>query len=586
MAMYVPRYLNEGQRRRFQQSCIDILGASPPGQDSPANDHPKWHSPIALRPYQVETLEAIAAAEARGIRRQVIHLPTGAGKTVIFSHLALGRPGRTLILVHRDELVVQTIDKLRMVAGDAQIDVGIVKAARDEHDAGIVVATVQTLQRETRLQRLAKDFELIVIDECHHATPKSGYDTVLQALGAYAANSPLVVGCTATPFHPNGDPLIDPKKPGCFEAIVHAVPTAWMMHHGYLTPVVGKRIDISDFDLGRVRVSRGDYDEHDLSDAMLAANAPTQIAAGFVKLALGRRALFFCPTVGMVNAMALHLRQLGLTTACVTRATKPEERQVIYAKLRQGQLDALVSCMVLTEGFDESSVDCVVLARPTRSKVLFAQAVGRGLRPSPDTHKRDCLLIDATGATERHGLFSMAAELGLMKGEEPGEQQERDAAASKPREEVEGSCTLRDVDVIQNLLHWVVTAKGYYVVQFPDERLKTNRILRIRPDEAGTYALETRRQDEKRYATMVRQLTLDYCFGVATDTVRDAKILGMVKRDAQWRHKARSPKQEKYARSLGIAIDPGWRMGDVSDAINRVIGDKYDYPIDAQRKVA
>src|SRR5262249_8619850 len=124
---------------------------------------------IELRPYQRDALTAIEAAALRGVQRQVVSLPTGAGKTVIFAHLLVERQTRTLILVHRDELIHQTLDKLAMVAQGTALDIGVIKAARDEHAGDIVVASVQTLQREARLQRLAQTFELVIVDECHHA---------------------------------------------------------------------------------------------------------------------------------------------------------------------------------------------------------------------------------------------------------------------------------------------------------------------------------------------------------------------------------------------------------------------------------
>ena len=117
------------------------------------------HAQIELRSYQRDALTAIGAAEQRGITRQVVSLPTGAGKTVIFVHLLLERRTRTLILVHRDELIRQTLEKLDMVAHGTALDIGVIKAERDEHAGDVVVASVQTLQRETRLQRLAQPAE-------------------------------------------------------------------------------------------------------------------------------------------------------------------------------------------------------------------------------------------------------------------------------------------------------------------------------------------------------------------------------------------------------------------------------------------
>jgi ATP-dependent helicase IRC3 len=124
-------------------------------------------TPLALRPYQQQALDAIAAAELRGVRRQLLALPTGAGKTVIFASLIAQMPQRTLILVHRDELVRQTLDKLRMVQVAGSI--GVVKAQADDHAGDVVVASVQTLSRPQRLARVAATFRLIVVDEAHHA---------------------------------------------------------------------------------------------------------------------------------------------------------------------------------------------------------------------------------------------------------------------------------------------------------------------------------------------------------------------------------------------------------------------------------
>jgi superfamily II DNA or RNA helicase len=571
--------MSQTQKNELKQAVIDIFGATPVGETPahvpmaisgpPANEPRVYHTKMPLRDYQLETLQQIDAAEARGITRQVIHLPTGAGKTIVFSALVAQRNVRTLILVNREELVHQTIDKLQQVS-TRPLDIGIVKAARNEHGAQIVVGMIQTLQSERRRTQLTRDFDLIVIDECHRAATTKAYTDVLTALGAFDANGPLVIGCTATPFRENGDPLIHPKRPGIFQEIVHTVPTAWMIQHGHLTPVIGKRITISDFDLSKVRVHHGDYDEQQLSAAMLASNAPRQIAKGFATIGQGRRSIVFCPTIGTANAMEFHLREHGFRAATVTGETTTDVRQAIYARLRDGVLDVIVNCMVLTEGFDEPSVDCIVLARPTRSKILFTQAIGRGLRPSPLTGKTDCLMIDATGCSDEHGLFSMAAELGLMKGAKPGEFEARDPQGESEHEEVDGHCTVSDLDLTQNLLRWVKTPMGFYVVTLGPH------MLRIREDGHGTYLLESRlRQKGGYYQTRVAGIPLEYCFGIGTDTARDAKLLHMVRDDAKWRRGPRTPKQEAKARKYGIAINPAWNAGALSDAIARYEGDWY-----------
>src|SRR5919109_3225973 len=196
---------------------------------------------IELRPYQWDALTAIEAAAWRGVRRQVVSLPTGAGKTVIFAHLIVERQTRTLILVHRDELITQTLDKLAMVSRGTALDIGVIKAARDEHAGDVVVASVQTLQREARLQRLAQTFGLVVVDECHHALPDNSYGRILVHVGADQDDGPLTVGYTATPFRPNNDPIITAAgKPGCFDEIVYSLPLLSLITQGYLSPIVAK----------------------------------------------------------------------------------------------------------------------------------------------------------------------------------------------------------------------------------------------------------------------------------------------------------------------------------------------------------
>src|SRR5512145_1308386 len=151
---------------------------------------------LVPRPYQYEAVAALLAATARGVQRPLLVLPTGTGKTIVFALLVQRRPGRSLILAHRDELIHQAVAKLHLV--DPTLPLGVVQAARDEHAAPTVVASVQTLSRRSRLARLVPDFQTIVIDEAHHA-PAPTYRRILEYCRAWHPDGPLVVGVTATP---------------------------------------------------------------------------------------------------------------------------------------------------------------------------------------------------------------------------------------------------------------------------------------------------------------------------------------------------------------------------------------------------
>src|SRR5262249_42873261 len=181
---------------------------------------------LVPRPYQYEAVAALLAATARGIRRPLLVLPTGTGKTIVFALLVQRRRGRSLILAHRDELIQQAVAKLHLV--DPSLSLGVVQAARDEHTAPTVVASVQTLSRRSRLIRLVPDFQTIVIDEAHHA-PAPTYRRILEYCQAWHPDGPLVVGVTATPERGDHHSL----RQG-FDRLVYQKTLLEMMQAGYL----------------------------------------------------------------------------------------------------------------------------------------------------------------------------------------------------------------------------------------------------------------------------------------------------------------------------------------------------------------
>jgi len=225
-------------------------------------------APLALRPYQRQAADAVISAYRRGVRRMLVQLATGLGKTVLFAHLAhtvVSNGRRVLIIAHRDELLTQARDKLLTV--DPSADVGIVRAELDETDARIVVASIQTIVRPNRLARLGR-FDLVVVDECHHAAARS-YRDVLEALGAFEPDGPMVLGVTATPGRGDGVGL-----DSVFQEIVYEMGILDGIQGGYLCDLRAVSVTL-DTDFSDVHTRNGDLADGELGDALIAADPQT-----------------------------------------------------------------------------------------------------------------------------------------------------------------------------------------------------------------------------------------------------------------------------------------------------------------------
>lgn len=358
---------------------------------------------LHLRDYQDEAIKAVFHAWTDKMRRPAVVLPTGAGKTVIFSHMVrdfyewrtdihgrnIGNGGeRSLILVHRDELADQALDKLRQIAPD--LSAGKIKAKSNDLEATVMVASVQTLSRANRLDQLLfsqepyGDIGLIVTDECHHAVAPS-YRKIYNALDA------LNAGVSATLIRGDGVGL-----GSVWDDVVYTKSILWMISRGYLVDVRGQGVRLDQLDLSKVKKTAGDFQAKALGTAMVSADSPRIIAAAMRKYAPQRRSIVFCPDVFSAHATAA---AIGPTAAVITGTTPTEDRRLIYKRFEMGEIRTLVNCMVLTEGFDAPWADCVVIARPTQSAALYQQMVGRVLRTWPG--KSEALVLDVSGVGGR-----------------------------------------------------------------------------------------------------------------------------------------------------------------------------------------
>jgi superfamily II DNA or RNA helicase len=356
-----------------------------------------------LRPYQLAALQGqkdtwpgIRRALAEPPHSTLLVLPTGCGKTVVFASLIaerVQRGERVLVLAHREELIRQGAQKIHdQLAAVRWPSVGIEKAAERSHGEDVVVASVQSLRGE-RLARFDRGtFGLVVVDEAHHA-PAVGYRNILEH---FAPAHKL--GVTATPDRHDGAALGK-----IFGSVAFAYELRDAITDGWLSRLSVYLVEIESLDLSAVHVHHGDLDDTELGNAM----EEPRCVAGVVKVAAeqceGRPTLIFAATVRHAELLAANLDdRLPGSAKVVLGTTPPDERKRTLRDFAEGRLRFVVNVGVLTEGVDIPCIGAIIMARPTKSRSLYAQMAGRGTRLFPG--KSDCLLLDITGNAGRHKL--------------------------------------------------------------------------------------------------------------------------------------------------------------------------------------
>src|SRR5450755_374069 len=368
-----------------------------------------------LRPYQREAIDAVLAERRNGVRRMVVCLPTGAGKTVIFSQLAQLARRQVLVLAHREELLSQAQGKLEQALQGVHV-VAIERAAeRAPADAKVLVCSIRSLHEERLAQVIrGRDFGLVIYDECHHAAADDNL-RVLSQLGVFdSAWSGTLLGFTATTARGDGKGL-----DAIFERIVYSRTLPDLIDDGFLAPLRGFRVSTA-ADLTRLSTTGLDFREDELSEAVDIEERNALVARSIQELARDRRTIAFCVTVNHARHMAHALNALGVTAGVVHGAMPGDARAQVLADFRQGRLQVVTNVGVLTEGFDDPGVSCVAMARPTRSEGLYAQCVGRGTRLFPG--KTDCLILDFVDLTTLSlctlpSLFGTPRDLDLRGGD-------------------------------------------------------------------------------------------------------------------------------------------------------------------------
>jgi len=373
-------------------------------------------TPISIRDYQLDAVTAIRKRFEAGDRSTLLVLPTGTGKTITFGYLVrrmvVDEGARALVLAHRGELIQQAADKLYELG----LTVGVEQAASRARSMGephAVVATVQTLQ-ERRLQSWPRDyFDLIVTDEAHHAVADS-YRKVYDHFG-----NARHLGVTATADR--GDRI---NLGEVFESVAYEMSLLDAMTASapgpYLSRLTVVQCDLP-IDLSAIRTTAGDLNAADLEEAI---KPHVEMIANAIKQEVGDRpTLVFCPDVGSASAIASACSSIFLKAAHVS-GNDPDRSKKI-SDYKEGKIQVLCNCNLLTEGFDAPHTAAVVLCRPTKSRALYAQMVGRGTRLAAG--KTDCLLVDFDWICGRHKLVQPVELLGTkLAGDE-----DEDAAIAK-----------------------------------------------------------------------------------------------------------------------------------------------------------
>lgn len=349
---------------------------------------------MKLRPYQEEAKEAVFREWGQGRKKTLLVLPTGCGKTVVFAKIAeqcVRNGNRVLVLAHRGELLTQAADKISQVS-----NLGCAIEKAEESCKGswfrIVAGSVQTLMRERRLAQFSEDyFGTIIVDEAHHCLSDS-YQKVLRHFSGAD-----VLGVTATPDR--GD-MRDMGE--YFESLAYEYTMPKAIREGYLCPIQAATIPLK-IDMAGVGIQSGDFKAGDLDTAL--DPYLKDIAREMKRYCQGRKTVVFLPLVKTSQKFRDILNQEGFRAAEVNGSSP--DRAEILEDFASGRYDVLCNSMLLTEGWDCPSVDCVIVLRPTKIRSLYCQMVGRGTRLFP--RKDHLLLLDFLWHTERHELCHPAS---------------------------------------------------------------------------------------------------------------------------------------------------------------------------------
>lgn len=553
---------------------------------------------MQLRPYQQEALDAMLKAESSGIAKQLVVLPTGAGKTVLFAHLPIVRKDSLpmLVLAHRAELLNQAKAKIEFMNPD--LSIAIEKAENKAGKVDVVVASVQTLGRgnSNRIEGFDQEyFKTIIIDEAHHAAASS-YQKILTYF-----KSDYVLGVTATPQRSDSVRLVD-----TFDEIVYYKSIEDLINEGWLCPLIGYRVK-TDTDISDVEITNGDYRQEQLAEAIDNPNRNTCIVNAFLDLAGTKKTVVFAANIA-------HARNLATSFAAQTRAqvrvvlgeTPDEEREQILKDFKSGDVQVIINVGVLTEGFDEPSIEAIILARPTRSTLLYTQIVGRGTRLNEG--KPNCMIIDIADATKGKKPVSLPTLLGLPPDFDLQGQSFTEVAKEfdKLKDFCPGMATqvLNPEDIknsYKEINLFMPPPPNPAVIEYSkfvwaeigvnhfQLNLSNTDSMQIYNDALGRWVAQIKQRsgDKYLYTPIGHAATLRTVFARTDEWIRKNKpmSLTLIDGDALWRKDSPTDKQIKLLRRIGVPITSEITKGMASQIISKYYEDN-PKPVWLERKIA
>lgn len=395
---------------------------------------------MPLRDYQLEALQNVNTAMREGVNKQLIVLPTGTGKTVVFADIPkavdLQPNERMMVVVQRDELCFQSMEKLQK--RNPELKVSLEKAQyRADPLADIIVASIQTLGMSKtdpatgdwvysdRIKSFdPAAFRAVVVDEAHHAISKQyhgmlRYFEVFKPELQYDDPEKLLLGCTATPGRSDNQGL-----EMLFDKIVYTRDLRDMIEKGWLANLRAFRVDTT-VDISSVGINQGDFATRELEKTVNTPARNRLIVEKYKEIGKGLPGLAFTVDVQHSNDLAEEFRKAGVAAYAISGSTPANDRRKLIQMYAEGTVKVLISCQVLLEGFDAPLATVALCCRPTKSKLLYTQSIGRVLRPYPAPEeakgwagyvKENAIIIDFVDVSSKHQLLQVASLFGLRPG--------------------------------------------------------------------------------------------------------------------------------------------------------------------------